>query len=197
VGEAAKRKTAEQKWLATLSESEREVVHVAKAVNSVFGPLDGACYRMSFFLKFYLAQEHGVSGKAVVGFVNDGTDVIYSSHAWYVYQGLMTDLALCRPLEPEVQKAGPQIIHGRTYANGWGRYTYHLKRPPEGQAFIERLLADTEASEQVEAQEKLHLQMLATADDDSLIRTYLDLAPDGADYSKLVQAVKAAKQTLR
>ncbi len=194
MGEAAKRKAAEEKWLTTLSESEREVVRTAKALNSVLLPLDGACYRASLFLRLYLAQEHGVSGTAVIGFVNDGTDALYSSHAWYTYQGQLTDLTLCRPLRPQVQKAGPLIIHGRTYAKGWDRYTYHLQRPPEGQAVIEQLLADTTVGSQIEAGEKLHFQMLVTADNDEPIRVYLDLAPDGVNYNKLAEAVEAARQ---
>jgi hypothetical protein len=50
-------------------------------------PLDGACYRASLFLKLFLEQEYGIDANVVVGFVNDGTDELYASHAWLECHG--------------------------------------------------------------------------------------------------------------
>lgn len=111
MGEAARRKAAERAWLTTLDDQERVVVTTAKALGTAL-PLDGACYRASMFLKLFLEQEHGIAGEAVVGFVNDGTDELYASHAWFEFHGLRTDLTLCRPMHPEVQQRGPLVIHG-------------------------------------------------------------------------------------
>ena len=72
------------------SPQERAVVEVAEALQQVL-PLDGACYRASFFLEHYLTKEHQLDGRAVVGFVNDGTDDIFTaSHGWYIFRGKVT-----------------------------------------------------------------------------------------------------------
>ena len=189
MGEAARRKAVESTWLATLDEQEQILVRAAKRLGAAL-PLDGACYRASLFLKLFLEQEHGIDANAVVGFVNDGTDELYASHAWLEYRGQPTDLTLCRPMSPEVQKRGKLLIHGRVIADGWPRYTYHLERPTAGRRIIEQLLSDPSTQPMVAEQEELHLRMVATMKDNELIRVYLDDAPDGRTYDSIATAMK-------
>ena len=191
MGEAARRKAAEAAWIATLDEQERLLVRAAKRLGAAL-PLDGACYRASLFFKLFLELERGLTGQAVVGFVNDGTDELYASHAWYEFRGRRTDLTLCRPLRPEVQQRGPLVIHGKVITAGWPKYTYHKDRPPEGLAEIEQLMSDPTTRPMIAEQEELHLRMAAIARDNALIRTYLDDAPDGLTYERIAVAVRRA-----
>ena len=60
------------------------MVHVAQRFNELlvnFG--GGACYRSACFLYLFLKEMHELKGEAVIGFVNDGTDDLYGSHAWF------------------------------------------------------------------------------------------------------------------
>jgi hypothetical protein len=191
VGDATRRKAAEAAWLVTLDERERIVVRTARSLGKALS-LDGACYRSSLFLQLYPEQEHGIAGSAVIGFVNDGTDDLYASHAWFMFRDQRTDLSLCRPMSPEVQKRGPLVIQGRIIAEGWPRYTYHVQRPPAGLAVIKQLMSDPSTRSMVAEQEELHLRMLATANDNALIRAYLDGAPDGLTYDRMAAAVRRA-----
>jgi hypothetical protein len=189
MGEATRRKAAEAAWLATLDEQERTLVRASKGLGAAL-PLDGACYRASLFLRLFLEQEHGIVANAIVGFVNDGTDELYASHAWLEFHGQRTDLTLCRPMNPEVQHRGSLVIHGRVIAEGWQQYTYHLHRPPEGLQVIRQMMADPTDRPVVAEQEELHLRMVATAKNNALIRAYLDDAPDGLTYDRIAKAVK-------
>jgi hypothetical protein len=189
MGEAARRRVAEATWLATLDEQERIFVRAAKGLGAAL-PLDGACYRASMFLKLFLEQEHGIGANAIVGFVNDGTDELYASHAWLEFRGQRTDLTLCRPMNPDVQQRGQLVIHGRVIADGWPRYTYHLHRPREGLRVVEQMLANSSTRPMVAEQEERHLRMVATTKTNALIRAYLDGAPDGLTYDRIAAAVK-------
>jgi len=189
MGDAARRKTAEAAWLGTLDADECIVVRAAKGLAAAL-PLDGACYRASFFLQLFLEQEYGVHTNAVVGFVNDGTDELYASHAWLEFRGQRTDLTLCRPLNSGVQRRGQLVIHGRVIVEGWSQYTYHLQRPSDGLRVIEQMMADPSTRPIVAEQDGLHLRMVNTVKDNALIRAYLDGAPDGLTYDCIATAVK-------
>ena len=185
MGDSKRRKKFEEAWGSCLTEDERTVVSVARRLSNVL-ELQGACYRVSLFLRYYLFQRHGIEGTAVVGFVNDRTDNLYSSHAWFKFNGQKTDLTLSRPLSPALQKPGPLLIHGREFKSGWA-WTYHDARPLLGIAAMVPLMGDPAF---VQA-ENLHLLMQATARNDDLIRTYLDGARDGLDYETLAAQVSA------
>jgi hypothetical protein len=137
-----------------------------------------------------LKETHGVEGEAVVGYVNDGTDTLYSSHAWFELNGLRTDLALSKPLRPEVQRPGPLVIHGIEFRPGH-LWSYHRQRPAEGLTTIMKLRSSPNpliAKGVLEAEE-LHLTMAATQRSDALIRAYLDAAPDRRDYAKMAAEI--------
>jgi hypothetical protein len=171
-------------WLAGLTDDERRVADAAECLRLIL-PADGACYRAAMFLKYHLQTQHGIVGRAVIGYVNDGTDDLFSSHAWYDIRGRITDIALSRPLDPSVQKPGPVLILGREVAPGWPGWTYHTAMTAEGAAVIESIRGHPHSGAQVRENEALHAHMVRTAADDRLIRSYLDAAPDGLTYAVL------------
>lgn len=178
-------------WERGLSEHERVVLNVAQKLYTAL-PMDGACYRSAFFLHYHLKKKFGIKGEAKVGFVNDGTDELFSSHAWYELNGQVTDLAISRPLRPEIQQRGPLLILGRELQPGW-RWTYHIKPSAEGEQAFKRLLADPRSRSLAAENEALHRMMLETAKDDDAIRVYLDGAPDGLTYQVLAKRVDAGR----
>ncbi len=188
MGDASRRRRAIVEWLNALSDDERIVAETAIKLMRGF-PDDGACYRKAFFLRQFLRVRHGIDANAIVGFVNDGTDQIYASHAWLEFQGKKVDVALARPMQPDIQQRGPVLILDFVYAPGWSGYTYHRERPAEGVAHIEELLRDPQARAFVAASEDLHRTMAATAMSDALIAAYLDNAPDGIDFGRTAELV--------
>lgn len=191
MGEASRRKKMLASWLGELSPDERHVAMAALRLGKAF-PVDGACYRMTFFLRQFLRERHGINASAVVGFVNDGTDDLYGSHAWLEFNGKKVDLALARPLSPEVQKRGPILILDWRFADGWSGYTYHDKRPPEAVAVVAELIADPETQEMMQEAELLHSTMAARATSDDQMRAYLDAAPDRMGYTEMASMVDRA-----
>lgn len=189
MGEASRKKAAREKWVTTLDDDERKVAETAFALYRILPP--AACYRASLFLQYHLKKCYGLNGMAVVGFVNDGTDDLYSSHAWYMFRDKMTDIALCQPMDPSIQNPGPLIIQGATIAAGWPTWAYHADRPPEAIAVLEKLRSSPHAERVIEMEE-LHLRMKATAKNENLIRSYLDGAPDGLHYEALSQKLQDA-----
>ncbi|MGE8126315.1 hypothetical protein ACQKQD_04995 [Methylobacterium sp. NPDC080182] len=181
----AKRRAIEASWFQDLTADEQKVVLLARRLITVL-PMQGACYQTTFFMKYHLETVHGIVGLPVVGFVNDGTDDMYPSHAWYEYNGQKTDITLARPFQPHLQPPGPITIHGRVVRSG-NPYTYHAERPPEGDELIARYLQDPESRPIMEHAAARHAEMTETAKDNSLIRTYLDNAPNGMTYDRIVQ----------
>jgi gamma-glutamylcyclotransferase len=176
-----------RRWEAGLSEVDGNVVRVAKRLYSTLS-LPGACYRASFFLAYYLKQRFGIDGTPMVGYVNDSTDDLFSSHAWYEMDGRVTDLAISRPLNPDFQRRGPLTILGRELQPGW-RWTYHAKRSVEGERAIVELLQDPRARQAVQDGEDLHQMMFNVASSQERIRTYLDGAPDGLTFEVLASRI--------
>jgi hypothetical protein len=107
-----------------LSDSEAIVVKTALKTRQVFSTLRGACYRSALFLRLYLKERHGIEGKAIVGYVNAGDGLAYASHAWFQYEGQVTDIAISCPLNPEHNAPGPLMVHGMELEPGYP-YSYH------------------------------------------------------------------------
>jgi hypothetical protein len=141
------------------------------------------------FLEHHLAEAHGIAGRAVVGFVNDGSDDAYGYHAWFEASGRITDVALCRPQHPSRQQAGPLVILGRRMGGGHP-WAYHHERPPEGTAAVRALARTPVLGSAITAAEDEHARMASVAASPSLVRGYLDRAPDGWDYRRLAALVE-------
>jgi hypothetical protein len=151
--------------------------------------MQGACYRSAIFVRLYLKETHGIEGPSVVGFVNDGEEPNYASHAWYEYQGKRTDLALAHPDDPSRTPPGPLVIHGVTAEPGHV-YSYHDTVPEIGQEFIEKFKSHPVFAQILRAQAGSHAEAFACANDDALSRAYLDNAPDGWGYQKIVDFIR-------
>jgi hypothetical protein len=148
------------------------------------------CYRISFFLSSFLKQEHQVNAEPVVGYVNDGTKDFMISHAWVEFSGRKIDLGLTATEHPDVQLEGPLLILDRSITQGKASYTYHRERSAAAHAQVQKLMALPAYKEMLAANEAEHAPMAAVAESPSLIRTYLDTAPDGLGYERLAQRVR-------
>jgi hypothetical protein len=182
--------TVIERHLGQLDEDGALVVNTSLRLLKRFPALEGACYRYAFFLRLYLKERFGLDGKAVIGFVNDGTDNLYSSHAWYKFRGRITDLAISAPLHPEVQLRGPLTIHGIEFEPGHP-WTYHRQRPDIGNEMMAQFLSECDlatarALQELEAQ---HRRLTLFATNDALIRNYLDGCTDGWTYSEIAAAM--------
>jgi hypothetical protein len=193
MGEAKRKKQRSeliQTKLDNLAPDAQTVAMVAKRLLQM-EPSEGACYRCTLFLRLFLKEEYGIEGEAVIGYVNDGSDDIYPSHAWYEFMGSRTDLALWRPLSPDLQRPGPIVIQGIEIQSGH-RWTYHRDRPPAALMMALSLLHDNSMVGQIVRQtEEQHLTMAARVTSDEQIRIYLDSAPDGWTYGRIAQFVRS------
>ena len=150
----------------------------------------GACYRYAFLLRLFLKERYGMDGRAVVGFVNDGTDEVYASHGWYEFDGHRTDLALWKPLNPGLQPSGPLTIHGVQVVPGHP-WSYHREMPRAGLRLLQLGLAHKYPAivAMLRDQEQEHSEMKTRSENDRMMREFLDAAPDGLTYSRIADAV--------
>jgi hypothetical protein len=186
----AAHKVAEIKWRNNLDYSEREVVASAEQLNAVL-PALGATYRAAFFLHHYLANLYAINGEIIVGFVNNGEDNIYRSHAWFLYENQPTDLAISRLGGVGSDQAGPLLIHGFEVKPGKKKWEYHRARPSGSVLAVQELVPDPEDTDAVRHAEELHMHLANVALNSSMVRAYLDQAPDKMDYMALTDLMKA------
>jgi hypothetical protein len=183
----AKRSTAEaQKWLASLSPEETQVADVAQRLLVRFiDPCEATsmCYRLTYFLHLYLTDK-GIKTKPVVGYVNDGTDDVFMSHAWLEYDGKKTDLTLGRPERPELNPPGDILILDFPFRRA-GKYSYHLTKSAEAIAVETEWLKDPRGGSLVRHKAAEHEAMQKRAKSEAEMRVFLDLAPDGITYDRL------------
>ena len=172
-------------WEERLSVTERAILKVARDMYFYF-PMDGGCYHLSFFLACYLRDRFGVNGQAEVGFVNDGTNTLYPSHAWYVLDDRITDLAISRPVNPLSNWCGPLIMFGQEIAPGW-RYSYHTESSPKGAEII-RGMSDYAI---LPPSRKLHIKMSAISRSYLSMRAYLSNATKGYTYDEMARRLES------
>ncbi len=176
-------------WEGTLSHSELALLAVTRNVYRHY-PMEGGCYHLAFFLACYLKDRYGIDGQAVVGFVNDGTSDHYYSHAWYVLDGRITDIAISRPVDPEYHWRGPLTILGHEVAPGW-QWSYHTESSKEGA----RILKEMPPYDRLPAHRKLHLKMSAISKSQQSMRLYLDNALTGYSYDEMAKRLDALALT--
>jgi hypothetical protein len=196
MGEAKRKASQLAAWLETLAPDEWQVFAVARAAYERIVKALGAtgmCYRMSFFLTTYLAQERGVRVDPVVGYVNDGTGDTMISHAWVELGGKKTDITLTMTEHAEAQPTGALLILGREMRKGRATYTYHRERSADALREITELMRDSRLRHGLLAKEAEHERMIAIAKDLELMRKYLDVAPDGLGYEKLSGMIAGAQ----
>lgn len=195
MGEAQRRKAEIEKvsrlytdWLATLTQSEREVAQVSMLAHEriVKGKrLLGACYLLSFFLHQYLKREKGIETTVVVGWINDGTTPLMISHAWLEFGGKKSDITLTHTEHPDVQLIGELIILEHVVRSGRVKYTYHRQRSMEAVIALQKLREEMPWF--VDAKEAEHLQMEEMSESEAMIQKYLNAAPDDRNYDALAR----------
>jgi hypothetical protein len=177
-----------------LSPEEQTIFNVALATYQrviVALGLSAACYRMSFFLAALLDDEHQIKVKPFIGYVNDGTDDIMSSHAWVTYDNKLTDITLIRPEHPEITPPGALVILGRTLIAGQVQYSYHREITAAATKANEQVALLPGGRARLREQQANHLAMSLVAKEPQRIRAYLDGAPDGFDYARLAEIVRS------
>jgi hypothetical protein len=159
-------------------------------VAEFFREMSGACYQSAMFLRLYLKERFGIEGQTIVGYVNDGESPAYASHAWFEYEGKLTDIALAHPVDPNRTPPGQLIIQGVVVEPGHD-YTYHETMPPIGEDFIMKVREHPILAQMLRQQEETHAEASVCANDDALSRAYLDRAPDGWTYERIRSAIEA------
>lgn len=194
MGEANKRRREREAWFDTLSARQRLVADAALAAYERFvrpAQATGMCYRMSFFLREYLACEFQTDVEVVVGYINDGTDNIMISHAWIEYGNTVTDIAL--HITDGRTKPGELIILDRPIRTGAIKYSYHHEKGVAGEKAERELEADGTYGWLVTHKRQEHARMVALVGDRAAARAYLDHAPDGLTYERLAEIVGGAR----
>jgi len=192
MGQAKRRAAENTQWLDSLTPEERVIVNTAdRLLHRVLEPMGatGMCYRMTFFLHLYLAEK-GIQTIPVVGYVNDGTDDVVISHAWLDYNGKKTDVTLANSANADVNPIGQVIVLDRAVRNGH-QYSYHLEQSSKGLAAETGMLRDPRAAEVVNHKRAEHSAMLSRATDTSVMRSFLDCAPDRMTFEMIKAAVNS------
>lgn len=187
MGEAQRRKQEYSDWFEGLSPAQKLVAAAAIGTYEQFvrpAEATGMCYRITFFLKELLFQEHGIAANAVVGYINDGTDDVMISHAWLEHEGKTTDITLGRTDPPS--EPGAVLILDRPLTRGRATYSYHREKGSAGEA-LER---DAKMGWIVAHKRTEHQRMSQIAADPEMLRSFLDGAPDGLTYLRLAEIVR-------
>lgn len=150
----------------------------------------GACYQISMTLEKYLSEAHGIASKTIVGYVNDGTDDIMTSHAWLEFDGMKVDLGLHVMDRPDVTLPGAVIILDEALLPGAAEYSYHLSRPPASMAVIDQMLRNPSTAHVARWKEVEHADMLARSRDTDLRDIYLAGAPAQSSFASMTSVLR-------
>lgn len=150
----------------------------------------GACYQITMTLEKFLSEAHGIASKTIVGYVNDGTDDIMTSHAWLEFDGMKVDLGLYVMDRPDVTLPGAVIILDETLLPGAAEYSYHLSRPAASIAVVNQMLRDPFTARVARWKEAEHEEMLARSRDRDLRDIYLAGAPAQSSFASMTSVLR-------
>jgi Transglutaminase-like superfamily len=197
MGEARRRKAEieqlkrrQEEWLAALDAPARKIADTAMRAHERIVErrgLVGGCYLLAFFLGRNLRGK-GVPVEIVVGWVNDGTSPLMSSHAWVEWQGRKTDISLTRTENREAQPPGALLMLDHIVRPGKAIYTYHRERSAEALAFQREL--EPMAPGLIAHKEREHRMMQEASVDNGRIAAYLDAAPPDRNYAALLRMLE-------
>lgn len=177
-------------WEAGLTATDACILEVAYKLY-VSQQQPGTCYNAAFFLCYYLKKHHGIDGHVEVGFIHDGVNDRFSSHAWYVHKGRIVDIAISRPLNPHLIYPGPLTILGCDIIEGW-KWQYFTADSEQGRAARTQLEknAANNPNDVAAIAKQIHVRMANIATSKSLMRAYLDRCPPGMSYRDLVKSIQ-------
>lgn len=171
-----------------LSPDQKIIAQTARAVWTRFvepAEATGMCYRITLFLTEYLQSRHGILVDPIIGFGHDRTGPLMMSHGWIEHDGLVTDISLGITEHPDVNPPGQVLIMGRAYRAGH-RYHYHTVQDEAALEALAELAAHPEMAAVVAQKDIEHRFFSEIAGNSPKRRAYLDAAPDGLNYRRLV-----------
>jgi hypothetical protein len=191
MGKAAKIKADQrQTWISSLSDEENYALAAAENLLRRFlipSGATGMCYRMTFLLHLYLA-ENGVASTPLVGWVTDGRDAVSISHAWLIVNGKKIDLTLGR-VGHESMLVGEVIILDHVVSPG-ALHRYFLDKEDIHFEADEILASHPTSKMLLEHKNLEHIEMRDRAADPREMRAFLDGAPDGWTYDRLKAVIE-------
>ena len=150
----------------------------------------GGCYLTTMFLNRFLREEHDIATQAVIGYVNDGTDDIFTSHAWLEVEGLKTDLTLNVVEHGHAVPNGAALVLDRVLREGKVRHSYHLQ-PTEAGLNQNRSMMDVpELRALLQHKDREHREMLDRAVSAKAMASFMAGAPPGLRYEDMRGAVQ-------
>ena len=187
MGESKNKKALFNDFFDSLDENEKTIFTLS---NNVYQNIIRAhswvsgCYQITFFLKAALEKEYGIKSNAVIGYVNDGTDDVFISHAWLEYNNKKTDLTLTN-VTSGLSRGALLILDKKFQDHRMTDYTYHLQMTDEAKAEIQNII-ENGGQAIVFRKEKEHNFMLDICESTDKIIEFLNTEPRGINYEKLL-----------
>lgn len=148
----------------------------------------GGCYAMTMFLALYL-REHNVIAEPVIGYVNDGTDDIFISHAWLEHANRKVDLTIHLTEHADAQLPGGLLVLGHVLRPGKVQHSYSRKLTAAAQSQYDLMSADPQMKMLLEHKDNEHRQMQERASDPEKMQAFLDAAPPGLRFCDMRQVL--------
>ncbi len=144
----------------------------------------GGCYVTAMFLALYL-REHTINAEPVIGYVNDGTDDIFMSHAWLEHEGRKVDLTIHLTEYEDAQLPGDLLVLDHVLRPGKVQHTYSRELTAAAQAEYEAMAADPQMKMLLQHKDQEHRQMQERASDPEKMQAFLEAAPLGLRFSDM------------
>ncbi|MDD5366625.1 MAG: hypothetical protein PHR30_14905 [Gallionellaceae bacterium] len=179
-------------WREGLTEAERLILNLAERLDErlVRGRrFSEGCYHLAFFMTHYLSLK-AVEVDPIIGWVNDGTWMGMTSHAWIEFKGKKTDASLTYTTDPKAQPTGALIVHDHVLRKGMATYSYFQNDDPRVSQSIEWMRDVPQLNQVLEHKFSEHHQVMAIAEEHR-VEKYLSKAPAGARYADLARIVDA------
>ena len=141
------------------------------------------------FLHRFLADEHGIATTPVVGYVNDGTDDIFMSHAWLDVAGRKVDLTLHLTEHQGVQLPGALLVLDHVLRPGQVSHSYYFEMSPAAEVANAIIAQDPRGAFILRHKEQEHHEMALRAADPVLMADYLAKAPAEFGYAAMRAAL--------
>jgi hypothetical protein len=196
MGQAKRREmayhAAKAELLDTLQGDERIVAETSISLYERFvlpKRYTGGCYMTSMFLHRFLLDERGIATDPVVGYVNDGTDDIFMSHAWIEFGGRKVDLTLNVTEYQDVQLPGAVLILDHVLKPGHVSHSYHVALTPASRAKNAMMAKEPQLAAMLRHKAREHADMRDRAADPALMTAYLAGAPTALGYEAMRAAI--------
>lgn len=145
----------------------------------------GGCYLTTMVLHRYLLDERGIITEPVVGYINDGTDDIFMSHAWIEHRGRKTDVTIALT-DPDLGvRPGPLLAQDAVLLPGHSGYSYHLELSDDAIAQNRLFMAEPQTAELLQHKEREHRHMAECMRDAERMRDHMAGAPPEFSYAAM------------